>query len=133
MSKPLVIKIPVVGKSKTEFSRDAWFGYGPFKGKVNADGSLKIKLGDADSQTLTSATTEYGPYFMADFLGGKAFVTEVQHEKYGHYLRLKLTDDVVLPDETLAQIAGPNKAANAGQAKEAAAPKTETKVEDVMW
>ena len=101
-----VIKLNPVGKSKTRFGRDAWFGYGPISAEKQKDGSLKVKFGEQDSQILTSSEGNYGDYFKADLLGGVVFIEEKNHKEYGNYFRCKLSEDVQFPEDVAAKING---------------------------
>jgi len=99
-----VIKIEQQGKSKTKFTKALWFGYGPISAEMNKDGTLKVQFPDQEPEVLVSKEGKYGNYFQASVLGGVAFIEEKNHDKYGHYLRCKLSDDVVFPPEVAAKM-----------------------------
>lgn len=108
------IKLKLQGEDT--FGRDSWYGWGPFKAKVNDDDSLTITVPGEDPQIIPVASNDYGPYWTVNLAEGKAFARIVDHEKYGTYLRLKLSDQVNLPAEVAAK-------ANKNKKPQARAPK----------
>lgn len=89
------IKLELSGDNS--FSREAWYGWGPFTAKVNDDDSLTIQVPENDPQILPLQTNEVGNYWTVNIAGGKAFASVIEHEKYGTYMRLKLGKNVELP------------------------------------
>lgn len=93
--KALVIKLEQGDEGK--FSRDSWFGIGPFSANLNDDGSLSVSIPGEDVQIVTPSSNDFGEYWMVNLGGGKAFASVVNHDTYGTYMRIKLGKDVKLP------------------------------------
>lgn len=120
--KPVSIKLNV-GENGI-YERETWYGWGPFKAKVNDDETLTIQVPDTDAQICTPETNEYGTYYKVNFCGGTAFASVIDHEKFGNYLRLRLGDKCVLPTEVVEKMTyNPKAGAKKGKGGKAAAPK----------
>jgi hypothetical protein len=115
MAKALSVKLQ--DKDGDAWTRESWYGYGPFKVKFNDDDTATIGLPDTDVQIAPKQTNDYGDYFVAKFLGGTVFVSRVSHEKYGNYVRIKLGNTVELPSAVLEKIAYKPKASSGARAK----------------
>ena len=113
--KQVSIKLDVTGEG--EFGRDTWYGWGPFKAKLDGD-NLQLGLPDTDVQVCTPASNDYGTYYTFNIGGGKGFASVINHEKYGTYLRLRLGDKVTLPSTVVDKMNYKPKAAG-GNAKPA--------------
>lgn len=100
--KAISIKLEVSGEN--QFSRESWYGMGPFKGQLNDDESLTLGVPGSDPQICTPAQNDYGTYYMFNIGGGKGFASVVNHDKYGKYLRLRLGDKVELPASVLEKM-----------------------------
>lgn len=112
--KPLTIKLEVNGDG---FERESWYGLGPFTAKQGEDESLTVGIPQHDVQIVPVQSNDYGKYWVLNMGQGKAFATIIDHEKYGKYLRLKLSDDVVLPAEVMEKINYKPKKSGKGAAK----------------
>lgn len=104
--KSVTIKLEPTGD--TSFGRESYYvkDFGPFKANLNDDSTLTVAcLGD-QPQICPKKTNDKGDYWMFDILGGKAFASIVDHEKYGRYLRVRLGDNVKLPSEVAEKVSG---------------------------
>lgn len=118
MAKQLSIKLNK--NDDGTYSRDSWYGYGPFAAKVNDDGSVAFKGPDGEAQVGTTKSNEYGEYHEVKLNGGVAFLS-VKNYQGTEYMRLGLGNKVALPDEVKAKMAGPKgKPQGGGSAKPAA-------------
>lgn len=100
--KSLSIKLNKVSDGKYE--RDSWYGIGPFKTTLNDDGSLGVVIPGQDTQICTPSENDYGTFWTLSLGGGKAFASVVDHDQYGHYMRIKLGNEVKLPDSVMEKI-----------------------------
>ncbi len=118
--------------TKTEgvYEREAWFGWGPFNATINPDSGLTVQFLDQEIQTVAQRENEFGPYWMVKISDGLGFIREINHAKYGHYLQLKLADDVTIPEsvkEKLGDSSGPRVVERKTGAKSGFKPKPTTK------
>ena len=114
-TKAVTIKLNATGD--LEFGRDSWYGWGPFKAKLNDDKSLVFRGPDSTDQVVGIKSNDRGDFYQIQMGGGVAFATVVDHEQYGRYLRIRLGNKVALPEAVMAKMAGPK-----GVSKPAAAP-----------
>ena len=92
------------------YEREAWFGLGPFKAKINdSDQSLTVQVAEQEPEIVAAQEGQYGNYYTINFLNSRAFVDEFKSKEYGTYVRIKLFDDVILPEEVVAKMEGPKK------------------------
>ena len=97
------------------YARDSWFGLGPFKAKINeTDKSLTIQVADQEPEIVAAQEGKFGDYFTINFLDSKAFVDEYESKGYGTYIRIKLFEEVTLPEDVQAKMAGPKGKGGAG-------------------
>ena len=109
------LSVKLQDKNGDAWFRETWYGYGPFTVAFNEDGTATVGLPDTESQILTKQTNDYGDYYAGKFHGGTVFISKVAHDKYGNYVRIKLGDNVQLPDDVLAKINyKPTKGGNSG-------------------
>lgn len=111
MAKKLSVKL-----NKNEdgtFSRDSWYGWGPFASKFNDDGSVSFKGPDGEPQVGVEKTNDYGKYYQVTVNGGTAFLSMNEYQGTP-YMRLGLGDKVAIPDEVKAKLSGPPKGTKSG-------------------
>lgn len=100
--KALTIKLEAGDEGK--YSRDSWYGIGPFTASNNDDGSLSVAVPGMPVQVCTKATNDFGDYWTVEIGGGKAFASLVDHATYGKYMRIKLGNNVKLPESVQEKI-----------------------------